>query len=91
MEILLRLKALIIFLYITGKWLGLTVWFVLITSMIWAEGASVLLVSDRAGNPAIGIIFATFLFVPLILLSTIEWLLFGKFTWSYKSFKKKKQ
>ncbi len=88
MEIILRLKAFVIFLYITGKWLGVTVWFVLIASMIWAEGATILLVSDRVGNPAIGIIFATFLFVPLIILSTLEWLVFGKFTWSYKSFKK---
>ena len=57
--------------------------------MVWAEGWSILLVSDRAGNPVIGVIFAILLFVPLIILSTVEWVLFGKFTWGYKSFDKK--
>tara|TARA_R110000824_G_scaffold31699_3_gene102810 strand:- start:1332 stop:1607 length:276 start_codon:yes stop_codon:yes gene_type:complete len=89
MGIFQRLKKLVVFLYITAKWLGFVIWWILISSMVWAEGWAILLVSDRAGNPAIGVIFAVYLFVPLIILSTIEWVLFGKFTWSYKSFEKK--
>lgn len=88
MEILLRLKALIIILYITGKWLGLTAWWVTIASMVWAEGFTILLVSPPNGGSLIGVIFAIFLLVPLIVLSVIEWLIFGKLTWSYKSFQK---
>lgn len=89
MDIFNRLKKLVIFLYIIAKWLGVIFWWVLVSSMVWAEGWAILLVSDRPGKPAIGFIFAIYLFVPLIILSAIEWVLFGKFTWSYKSFKKK--
>jgi hypothetical protein len=89
MDIFHRLKKLVVFLYITAKWLGVIFWWVLVSSMVWAEGWAILLVSDRPGNPAIGFIFAIYLFVPLIILSAIEWVLFGKFTWSYKSFEKK--
>ena len=88
MEILLRLKALVIFLYITGKWLGLTAWWVTIASMIWADGFTILLVPAREGAIPIGAAFAIFLIVPLVILSVIEWVLFGKLTWSYKSFEK---
>ena len=86
MDIFQRLKKLVVFLYITAKWLGFIIWWVLISSMVWAEGWSILLVYDRAGHLTIGVIFAIFLFVPLIILSAVEWVLFGKFTWSYKSF-----
>ncbi|AGP96121.1 MAG TPA: hypothetical protein DDZ29_14570 [Alteromonas mediterranea] len=89
MDIFQRLKKLVVFLYITAKWIGLIVWWIALASMVWAEGWSILLVSDRAGNPVIGVIFAILLFVPLIILSTVEWVLFGKFTWGYKSFDKK--
>lgn len=91
MEILLRLKALIIFLYITGKWLGLSAWWVTIASMVWAEGFTILLVPARGGGLPIGAVFAILLIVPLVILSIIEWVIFGKFTWSYKSFKKTDQ
>ena len=89
MDIFYRLKKLVVFLYITAKWLGVICWWVLVSSMVWAEGWAVLLVSDRPGNPAIVFILAIYLFVPLSILSAIEWILFGKFTWSYKSFEKK--
>jgi hypothetical protein len=86
MEILLRLKALIVFLYITAKWLGLTAWWVTIASMVWAEGYAILLVPAREGALPIGAVFAIFLIVPLLILSIIEWVIFGKLTWSYRSF-----
>lgn len=88
MEILLRLKALIVFLYITAKWLGLTVWWVTIASMVWAEGYTILLVPALGGPLPIGAVFAISLIVPLVILSIIEWVIFGKLTWSYRSFQK---
>ncbi|AGQ00454.1 hypothetical protein [Alteromonas mediterranea] len=57
MDIFQRLKKLVVFLYITAKWIGLIVWWIALASMVWAEGWSILLVSDRAGNPVIGVIF----------------------------------
>lgn len=89
MNIFHRLKKLVVFLYITAKWLGVIFWWVLVSIMVWAEGWVTLLVPSHSGAPALGVVFAVYLFVPLIILSTIEWVLFGKLTWSYKSFEKK--
>lgn len=86
MEIIRRLKVLIIFLYITGKWLGLTAWWVILASMIWAEGFVILLAPQ--GETTFGIVMAILLIIPLVILSVIEWVVFGKLTWSYKSFEK---
>ena len=86
MEIIRRLKALIIFLYITSKWLGLTAWWVTLASMIWAEGLIILMAPQ--GEMTFGVAMAIFLIVPLVILSTVEWVAFGKLTWGYKSFEK---
>ena len=91
MEIIQRLKALIIFLYITGKWLGLTAWWVTFASLVWSDGFTIFLVSLREGELPVGIIMVIFLAVPLVILSVVEWVLFGKLTWSYKSFQKTDQ
>ena len=88
MEILLRLKALIIFLYITGKWVGVTAWWLTTASMVWAEGFTVLLVVFPGDSLPAGVLLAIILLVPLVILSVVEWVIFGKLTWSYKSFVK---
>lgn len=90
MGILLRLKALIIFIYITGKWIGVTAWWVTAASMIWANGFTVLLVVFPGDSLPAGVLLAIILLVPLAILSVIEWVIFGKLTWSYKSFEKSK-
>ena len=79
MEVLRRFLKLIAFLYLLGKWLGLTAWLVVFASTIWAEGFLVLLIP-------LGFYLILSLVIPLIILSVFEWIVFGKFTWSYRAF-----
>lgn len=89
MEIIRRFGTLIIFLYITGKWLGLTAWWIISASLVWAEGFFFLLVPSHDGGVPYGVLMAIYLIVPLVILSVLEWLIFGKPIWSYKSFRKR--
>lgn len=83
MDIIKRLFKLIIFLYITGKWLVVLGGLLVFTGLIIGDGLKVFLIDPGAQ------VIALVLIVSLTILSVVEWILFGKLTWRYDSFSKK--
>ncbi len=79
-----RLLALIIFLYITGKWIGTIAGILAIIGFFSDSGAIALLTGFGWGVIAVVV-------GPLIVISILEWVIFGKLTWSYNSFSKKEE
>ena len=82
MSILRRLLKLISFIYITGKWLGL---FIILGPFAKLMTTDSSLLSSDEYNGFLLIAIVSFV-VPLIVVSIFEWIVFGKFTWSYASF-----
>ncbi len=78
MDIFHRFTAFIIFVYVTAK-------FLTVVAII----LHIIAVTALHEGTADDLMLLAFLIVPLIVLSIIEWILFGKFIWSYYSFKPK--